>query len=93
MKDRLYTAAKPTGRLTLGNYIGAVDNWLQMQEEYDSIFCVADLHSLTVEIDPKDIKFKKHGTLLNLNNNKTLKYKDKIKIKLHKHDSYIFKCQ
>ncbi len=65
MKDRLYTAAKPTGRLTLGNYIGAVDNWLQMQEKYDSIFCVADLHSLTVEIDPKELKDNSYAVLAN----------------------------
>ncbi len=65
MKERLYTAAKPTGRLTLGNYVGAVDNWLKMQEEYDSIFCVADLHSLTVNIDPKELRDNSYAVMAN----------------------------
>ncbi len=65
MKDKLYTAAKPTGRLTLGNYVGAVDNWLKMQEEYDSIFCVADLHSLTVLVDPKELKDNSYAVMAN----------------------------
>ena len=65
MKDKLYTAAKPTGRLTLGNYIGAVDNWLMMQDKYDSIFCVADLHSLTVDIDPKELKDNSYAVMAN----------------------------
>ncbi len=61
-------------------------------KNYFAVFNYED-KDIVIEIDPKDIKFKKQGTLLNLNNNKTLKYKDKIKIKLNKHDSYIFKCQ
>lgn len=53
MKDTLFSGAKPTGRLTLGNYIGAVGNWQFMQNEYNSIFCIVDLHSLTVKIEPE----------------------------------------
>ena len=65
MKQRLYTAAKPTGRLTLGNYVGAVDNWLKLQNEYDSIFCVADLHSLTVEISPQELRDNSYAVMAN----------------------------
>lgn len=55
MKEVLFSGAKPTGRLTLGNYIGAVGNWTAMQDKYNSIFCIADLHSLTVKIEPKEL--------------------------------------
>jgi len=55
-KQILYSATKPTGKLTLGNYIGAIKNWGEMQEKYNSIFCVADLHSLTINIDKQELK-------------------------------------
>lgn len=54
-KEILYSATKPTGRLTLGNYIGAIKNWRDMQENYNSIFAIADLHSLTIDIDSKEL--------------------------------------
>jgi len=55
-KEILYSATKPTGRLTLGNYIGAIKNWKEMQDNYNSIFAVADLHSLTINIDRQELK-------------------------------------
>ncbi len=54
-KEILYSATKPTGKLTLGNYIGAIKNWQEMQENYDCIFGIADLHSLTIDIDSKEL--------------------------------------
>lgn len=51
----LYSATKPTGKLTLGNYIGALRNWKQLQDEYDCYFAIANLHAHTVEMNPKDI--------------------------------------
>ncbi len=55
-KKILYTAIKPTGRMTLGNYIGAVMNLKKYTQEYCSIICVADLHALTINLDPKELK-------------------------------------
>ena len=52
----LYSATKPTNKLTLGNYIGAIKNWKEMQDSYQSIFAIADLHALTVPIDKQEIK-------------------------------------
>lgn len=49
----LYSATKPTGKLTLGNYIGAISLWLKLQKEYNCYFCIANLHAHTIEIDPK----------------------------------------
>ena len=43
-----YSAMQSTGTLTLGNYLGALDNWLKMQEEYECFYAIADLHSLTI---------------------------------------------
>ena len=55
-KEVLYTAFKPTGRLTLGNYIGALKSLNKLVEDYDSYICVADLHALTVNPDPAELK-------------------------------------
>ena len=54
-KKRILTGLKPTGELTLGNYIGAIEQMVRMQEEYDSYLFVADLHALTVPQDPKEL--------------------------------------
>ena len=52
MKKRILTGLKPTGDLTLGNYIGSIKQIVKMQEEYDSFIFVADLHALTIPQDP-----------------------------------------
>lgn len=52
---RILTGVKPTGDLTLGNYIGAIKQMINMQNEYDSYLFVADLHALTVPQDPKEL--------------------------------------
>lgn len=55
-KKIVYSALKPTGDLQLGNYIGALKNMVSMQEEYDCIYTVADMHSLTVDTVPADLR-------------------------------------
>jgi len=52
MKQRIFSGIQPSGNLHLGNYLGAIKNWVKLQEEYDSIFCVVDLHAITVPQDP-----------------------------------------
>ena len=51
-----YSAMQSTGTLTLGNYLGALDNWLKMQEEYECFYAIADLHSLTVRQNPAELR-------------------------------------
>lgn len=51
----LFSGMQPTGELHLGNYLGAVKNWAKLQARYQSIFCVVDLHALTVAYDPKEM--------------------------------------
>ncbi len=58
MKKVLYSATKPTGNLTLGNYLGAIKNWLPLQDEYDSYFCIANLHSHTIELSADFVRSK-----------------------------------
>ena len=48
---RIYSAIQPSGMLTLGNYLGALKNWVSLQEKYDCIYTVADLHAITVRQD------------------------------------------
>lgn len=54
-KPTLYTAFKPTGRLTIGNYIGAVNNFKKYVNDYSSIICVADLHALTMNLPKEEL--------------------------------------
>ena len=56
MKKRVYSGIRATGRLHLGNYFGAVKGMLELQDQYDCIFSVVDLHTITVPYDPKTLK-------------------------------------
>lgn len=55
---RLFSGIQPTGSIHLGNYLGAVKNWVALQDKYESIFCVVDLHAITVPQEPKQLKAK-----------------------------------
>ncbi|MGI8867381.1 MAG: tryptophan--tRNA ligase [Mycobacteriales bacterium] len=57
-KKRVFSGIQPSGNLHLGNYLGAINNWVRMQEEYDNYFCIVDLHALTVPQDPEELKRK-----------------------------------
>jgi tryptophanyl-tRNA synthetase len=56
MNKRVFSGARPTGRQHLGNYLGAIQNYVALQDEYDCIYCVVDLHALTTMEDPKSIR-------------------------------------
>jgi tryptophanyl-tRNA synthetase len=51
-KQRILSGVQPTGNLHLGNYLGAIRNWVEAQSEYDNFFCVVDLHAITVPHNP-----------------------------------------
>lgn len=53
MKKILFSGIQPTGNLHIGNYLGALKQWVELQDKYQSIFCVVDYHSLTENFDPK----------------------------------------
>jgi len=52
-KKRVFSGIQPSGEMTIGNYLGAIRNWVLEQEDYDNIFCIVDLHAITVPQDPK----------------------------------------
>ena len=55
-KKTLLSAVQPSGTLTLGNYLGAIKNWIKLQDDYNCIFSLADLHTLTVKQVPADLR-------------------------------------
>ncbi|QNO15276.1 tryptophan--tRNA ligase [Alkalicella caledoniensis] len=55
-KKVVFSGAQPTGSLTLGNYIGAVQNWKALEDDYQCLYSIVDLHSLTVKNDPKEFR-------------------------------------
>jgi len=55
-KQRIFSGVQPSGNLTLGNYLGAIRNWVTLQKTYESIFCVVDLHAITVWQDPATLR-------------------------------------
>ena len=55
-KKVVLSGIQPTGTITLGNYVGAVSNWGKMQDDYDSLFFIADLHALTVRREPAELR-------------------------------------
>lgn len=58
MKKRIFSGAQPTGQLHIGNYLGALKNWVALQDEYDSLFCIVNLHAVTLPQDPKTLRQK-----------------------------------
>jgi tryptophanyl-tRNA synthetase len=56
MKEIVFSAAQPSGQLSIGNYIGALRQWVNMQDQYDCIYSVVDLHAITVRQDPAALR-------------------------------------
>ena len=55
-KKRVFSGIQPTGKITIGNYLGAIENWVLMQQQYDCLFCIVDLHSLTSNFNPQELQ-------------------------------------
>lgn len=55
-KKVVYSGIQPSGNLTLGNYLGALSNFSELQEEYDCIYCIVDMHAVTAYQDPKSLR-------------------------------------
>jgi tryptophanyl-tRNA synthetase len=54
--NRIFSGVQPTGNLHLGNYLGAIRNWVALQHDYECIFCIVDLHALTLPQDPDELR-------------------------------------
>jgi tryptophanyl-tRNA synthetase len=57
-KQRVFSGVQPSGNLHLGNYLGALQNWVSIQDRYENYFCIVDLHAITVPQDPKVLRQK-----------------------------------
>jgi tryptophanyl-tRNA synthetase len=55
-ENRIFSGIQPTGNLHLGNYLGAIRNWVTLQDSFESIYCVVDLHAITVPQDPQQLR-------------------------------------
>lgn len=55
-KKRIFSGVQPSGNLTIGNYLGAIKNWIPLQDEYECLYCVVDLHTLTVRQKPAELR-------------------------------------
>jgi tryptophanyl-tRNA synthetase len=58
MKQRVLSGVQPTGQLHIGNYLGALKNWAEIQSRYESIFCIVDLHAITIFQKPEELSAK-----------------------------------
>lgn len=58
MKKRIFSGAQPTGQLHIGNYLGALKNWVALQDEYESFYCIVNLHAITLPQNPKVLRQK-----------------------------------
>jgi len=56
MKQRIFSGVAPSGNIHIGNYLGAIKNWVKLQDSYDSIFCVVDMHAITLPRDPQELR-------------------------------------
>ncbi|CAM3802437.1 MULTISPECIES: tryptophan--tRNA ligase [Rahnella] len=55
-KPIVFSGAQPSGELTIGNYMGALRQWVKMQDDYECIYCIVDLHAITVRQDPEKLR-------------------------------------
>ena len=55
-KKTIFSGIKPSGSLTLGSYIGAIKNWVDLQDAYNCLYCIVDMHAITVRQNPADLR-------------------------------------
>jgi len=55
-KKKIFSGIQPSGELTLGSYMGAIKNWVALQDEYDCLYCIVDLHAITVRQNPAEMR-------------------------------------
>ncbi len=66
MKKRVFSGIQPTGTLHVGNYFGAIRNWVALQAEYDCVYCIVDYHAITIEINPAELRRASRAMALDL---------------------------
>jgi tryptophanyl-tRNA synthetase len=66
MTQRIFSGIQPTGTLHIGNFFGAIRNWVALQDEFDCIYCVVDYHAITIDVDPKLLRTASRSMALDL---------------------------
>jgi len=64
--SRIFSGIQPSGELHVGNYLGAVKNWVALQREYESYFCIVDYHAITVTYEPEDLRTRRREMAISL---------------------------
>src|SRR5215211_3019094 len=64
--SRIFSGIQPSGELHIGNYLGAVKNWVELQRSYESFFCVVDYHAITIPYEPADLRTRRHEMVVSL---------------------------
>lgn len=65
-KSRIFSGIQPSGELHIGNYLGAVKNWVALQTQYESFFCIVDYHAITLPYLPDDLRRRTHDMAISL---------------------------
>ena len=64
--SRIFSGIQPSGELHIGNYLGAVKNWVELQRSYESFFCVVDYHAITVPYEPGELRTRRREMIVSL---------------------------
>src|ERR1700690_1249628 len=65
-KGRVFSGIRPTGRAHLGNYLGAIQNYVALQDDYECVYCIVDLHALTTVEDTENLRQNTYEIALDL---------------------------
>ena len=60
-KGRIFSGIQPTGVIHLGNYVGAIQQWVKLMHDYDCIYCIVDYHAMTLEYEVQALAGQYHG--------------------------------
>ena len=95
-KKRVFSGVQPTGNLHLGNYLGAIKNFVNLQNKFDCIYCIVDLHAITNLQDPKELKSNVLETAASfiasgLNSEKNIIF-NQASVSAHSELAWIFNC-
>jgi tryptophanyl-tRNA synthetase len=64
--SRIFSGIQPSGELHIGNYLGAVKNWAELQRSYESFFCIVDYHAITIPYEPEDLRARRREMMVSL---------------------------
>ena len=96
MKKKVFSGVQPTGNLHLGNYLGAIKNFVDLQKDFECIYCVVDLHAITNRQDPKELELNVLETTASfiasgLNSEKNIIF-NQASVAAHSELAWIFNC-